>query len=142
MAVAGHAGLQELLVKGFVVRKKAPRGAWHARVLYLGADQHGVPKLLLEKDKVRGGGSGGGAGGSGSGSSSGFTGAEKGVLLAHIVAIEREPEPCTLKIVGEARDFVIRLPSAKSRDTLCDRLLSFVSSMGLSVRSNKAVGAH
>ena len=137
MAVAGHAGLQELLVKGFVVRKKAARGAWHSRVLYLGADQHGVPKLLLEKEKVRGGG---GAGGSGS--SSGFTGAEKGVLLAHIVAIEREPEPCSLKIVGEARDFVIRLPSAKSRDTLCDRLLGFVSSMGLSVRSNKAVGAH
>jgi hypothetical protein len=133
VAVAGHAGVQELLVKGFVVSKKAPRGAWHSRVLYLGADQHGVPKLLLEKEKVRGGGAGGG------GSGSGFTGAEKGVLLAHIVAIEREPEPCSLKIVGEARDFVIRLPSAKSRDTLCDRLLSFVSSMGLSVRSNKAV---
>ena len=44
-----------LLLQGFEIDKKSEEGLkrWKKRILYLGKNEHGCPKLIIAKEKVK-----------------------------------------------------------------------------------------
>ena len=129
VAVESEQHMQELMVTGMEVSKQTKMGGWVKRVFYLGSNEHGVPKLIVEKAKTP---------------AAEVTGREKGILLADVGSLQRvrcRGGAPAVRIVphasgasGTAREFVLRFPaSAKSRDILIERLSGLMRGMGLSV---------